>query len=125
MKRVAAICLLFCLLLGLTACYVQGGTEKVEITFTVTHSDGTEKTFKINTDAETLAQALLAEELVEESAENSGLYDVVDGEKADWDDGEAWWRFSQDGEMLLVGIEEVRLTDGAAFEAVFVRGFSE
>lgn len=98
-------------------------TDGISITFVVTHDDGSEKEFEITTTATTLADALLQEKLVEESTESAGMYDVVDGEKASWDDGEAWWCFSKGGEMLPVGINETTIADGETYEAVFTHGF--
>ncbi len=127
MKRMTALLLLLCLLCGLAGCYVDSEQKEtsVHITFAVTHADGTEKIFEIDTVQKTLAAALLKEKLVEESAESAGMYTVVDGEEADWNDGEAWWCFSQNGEALTVGIEQVELTEDAHFEAVFTRGFGD
>lgn len=124
MKQMTALFLLVCLLCGLTGCYVQSaqGSETMHITFTVTHADGTEKVFSLDTEKATLADALKAEKLVEESAESAGLYDVVDGEKADWNDGEAWWCFTKNGEALTVGLAQTPVEDGASYAAVFTRG---
>lgn len=121
MKRIIAILLCLCLLPTLLcACAGDTGAEK-QFTFLVTHGDGTEKTFTITTEKSTLAEALKEEGLIRESA-SAGLYDVVDGEKADWNDGEAWWCISQEGVPLTVGMDQVALQDGDAFEAVFTRG---
>ena len=126
MKRMTAILLLLCLLCGLAGCYVRSEDgQTLHFSFKVTHADGTEKTFELETQKTILADALLAEGLVAESAESAGLYNTVDGETADWNDGEAWWCFSQEGTALTVGIEQVTLTEGATYEAVFTRGFRE
>lgn len=98
-------------------------TDSISITFVVTHDDGSEKKFEITTTATTLAGALLQENLVEESAESAGFYDVVDGEKASWDNGEAWWRFTKDGVELPTGLDETTIADGETYEAVFAHGF--
>ena len=127
MKQMTALFLLVCLLCGLTGCYVQSArnSEAMHITFAVTHADGTEKVFSLDTEKATLADALKAEKLVEESAESAGLYDVVDGEKADWNDGEAWWCFTKNGEALTVGLAQTPVEDGASYAAVFTRGSGE
>lgn len=127
MKRVLSLILAVLLLVSML-CACSGDaketeTDGISITFTVTHDDGTEKKFDITTTATTLADALLQEKLVEESAESAGLYDVVDGEKADWNDNEAWWCFYKAGEMLSVGINETEIADGESYEAVFTHGF--
>ncbi len=127
MKQMTAFFLLACLLCGLSGCYVRSAQENetMQITFAVTHADGSEKSFELETEKTNLADALLAEGLVAESAESAGLYDVVDGEKADWDDGEAWWCFFVNGEALTVGLEQTVLEDGASYAAVFTRGNGE
>ncbi len=126
MKRIVAILLSCCLLFAIAGCSAEkDNTQTVHFTFVVTHDDGTEKTFEIDTDKKTLGEALLENNLVVESAGSSGFYDTVDGETANWDDGEAWWCFSCNGESLMVGIDDTELTDGASYEAVFIRGFAE
>ncbi|MGN1307765.1 MAG: hypothetical protein ACI4V3_08870 [Faecousia sp.] len=127
MKQMTAFFLLVCLLCGLSGCYVPSAQENetVHITFAVTHADGSERTFELETEKSSLAEALLTEGLVAESAESAGLYDVVDGEKADWNDGEAWWCFFCNGEALTVGIAQTTLEDGASYAAVFTRGYGE
>ena len=125
MKRIFALILTCCLLFALAGCGAKDDTaQKVHFTFVVTHDDGTEKTFEIETEKKTLGEALLENNLVVEAAGSSGLYDTVDGETAYWDDGEAWWCFSCNGESLMVGIDDTELTDGASYEAVFTRGYA-
>ena len=126
MKRIAAIALVLCLLCGLAGCYTESEPERLcSFTFRVVHADGTEKVYEIATDKATLAEALVTMRLVEESTESAGLYDVVDGERADWDDGEAWWCFRKDGQPLTVGIEDVVPENGAVYEAVFSHGYGD
>ena len=118
--RILTAVLLLCLLVG---CVWEDGGGEGSFTFAVTHSDGTVKEFNISAEGKTLAEALSAEGLVTESTESAGLYDVVDGERADWNDGEAWWCYSQDGVPLMVGIQDVTPKDGDRFEAAFMRGY--
>ena len=127
MKRIAAIALVLCLLCGLAGCYTDSAPEgSRRFTFRVIHEDGSRKVYQITASvAEPLAETLVRHGIVEESAENDGLYDVVDGERADWDDGEAWWCFRKDGQPLTVGIEDVVPENGAVYEAVFTRGYGD
>ena len=119
MKRIAAIALALCLLCGLA----EGSCR---FTFRIVHEDGTEKVYQIITSAaEPLAETLVRHGIVEESADSAGLYDVVDGERADWDDGMAWWCFRKDGQPLTVGIEDVVPENGAVYEAVFSHGYGD
>lgn len=127
MKRIAAIALVLCLLCGLAGCYTDSAPEgSRRFTFRVIHEDGSRKVYQVTASvAEPLAETLVRHGIVEESAENDGLYDVVDGERADWDDGMAWWCFRKDGQPLTVGIEDVVPENGAVYEAVFTRGYGD
>ena len=87
-KRIVAlvaIVVVIALMLGVylaTRPETQQGSKA--ITIQVVHKDGTEKTFTYRTDAEFLAEVLLAEELVTGSTGEFGLtIESVDGEKAD------------------------------------------
>ena len=124
MKRIISLLLALTLLLGiLCGCAAKPAEETLHITFCVTHDDGERKEFELETAKTTLGEALIEEDLVKESAESSGFYDVVDGEKADWNVDEGWWYFTCNGEGLTVGIEEEQLVDGAVYEAIFTHGF--
>lgn len=120
-KRILSLCIILTLLLLLVGCAGQKNAT-VQFEFVVTHSDGSVKTFQIETDAANLADALKAESLVRES-ESAGLYNTVDGETASWDDGEQWWKFSLNGEELAVGIDSITPANGDTVEAVFTVGF--
>ena len=62
-----------------------------EITVTVIHKDGTEKTFTYHTDEEYLDKVLLAEGLIPEGNIVDGMFTTVDGETASWDADQAYW----------------------------------
>ena len=115
MKKTLSLLLCLLLLFSLTACAAKGETKA--FTLEVTHGDGTVKTFEIDTDAATLAEALAKEGLTSESASSPGLYDTIDGEFADWNDNEAWW-------CISTGMKETPVEDGAHYEAVLTHGFS-
>lgn len=124
MKRAIILSLLLCLLfVGCASKPSTGDTRS--FTFTVTHSDGETKEFSVTTEQTTLAGALQQEGLIHESADSPGLYDEIDGEIADWNDGEAWWCISRGGVPLTTGMQDTEVTDGDAFEAVFTRGYGE
>lgn len=124
MKRIFAFAVAVLVLIGvMSGCAFEPAADTLHITFQVTHGDGTQNEYEFDTDKTTLAEVLIGEGLVNESAESSGLYDTVDGELADWNDNEAWWCFSCNGEALTVGIEDTELIDGAVYEAVLTHGF--
>lgn len=131
MKRVFAVLLALCLVLGLCACAAEKETTEapktgIAFTFTVIHEDGTEKKFDlVAAEGESVADVVEREGIAKESTTSSGFYDVFDGVQADWNDGEAWWNLLCNGTALLVGIQDVQPVEGDAFEAVFTRGFAE
>jgi len=124
MKRFISLLIALTMLAGiLCGCAAKPAEDTLHITFRVTHDDGELKEFELETAKSTLAEVLIDNNLVKESAESSGFYDTVDGEVADWNDNEGWWCFSCNGEALMVGIEETQLIDGAVYDAVFTHGF--
>ena len=90
------------------------------ITIQVVHKDGTEKTFTYRTDAEYLAEVLLAEELVTGYESQYGLtIESVDGETADWNTDGAYWAIYVDGEYATKGVSETPVTDGTVYKLVY------
>lgn len=92
------------------------------ITFTVVYEDGSDKEWKISTDAEYLADALLEEKLISESEYSGGFYTVIDGVTADYNADQAWWCITEDGVMTSVGMNELAIEDGDSFEATYTKG---
>ena len=83
---------------------------------TVIHSEGDQKVFTLKTDAEYLADALLAEGLIAGEEGPYGLTVItVDGEDAVWDTDSAYWCIWIGEEMATVGISEIPVYDGSAF----------
>lgn len=89
------------------------------ITVTVVHKDGTEKNFTYHTDAEYLAEVLLAENLVTGTEGEYGLtIESVDGETADWNDG-VFWAIYVGGESAATGASGIVVTDGGEYSLVY------
>ena len=90
------------------------------ISVTVVYKDKTDKEYKINTDAEYLSDALLEENLVTEEEHNgTGMYTVIDGEKADYSVDQSWWCVTKDGEMTSAGMDELAISDGDKYEITY------
>lgn len=124
MKRIIALlltALLVCSILAGCAPQAADNTSKA-ITFRVTHADTSTKDFQFTTTASTLAEALIEQGIIVAGSGDNGLYNTIDGETADWNDGESWWCFSKGGVDLTVGIEQQQITDGEHYEAIFKRG---
>lgn len=95
------------------------GTGAKTVTLKVTAEEQT-LTFTIHTDKATLGEALKEHDLI---VENNGLVTTVNGIYANWDDGQWWWCFTKNGEMMLTGVNEAEITDGAQYELTKKSGF--
>ena len=91
-----------------------------EVTVTVVHKDGTEKTFTYRTDAEYLDQVLLAEGLIEGYNDQYGfVVEKVDGEAAIWETDSAYWSLYIGQEYATTGISSTPVYDGSEFRLVY------
>lgn len=95
---------------------------KKEITFTIVYKDKTSEVIEINTDEEYLAGALVNEGII--IYEASGLYTTIKGVTADYNVDGGWWCINADGVMASVGMNELPITDGGKYEAVYTTGFA-
>ncbi len=80
--------------------------------FVVTELDGTEKTFNITTEKNTLGEALLEEELV--TIEN-GMVLSVNGQRYEYNADGVYWAFYIDGEFVMTGVNETEVVDGTVY----------
>lgn len=86
-------------------------------TFIVTDAEGVDTTFEITTTAETVGEALLAEELIDGEEGEYGLYvKTVNGITLDYDADKMYWGFYIDGEYALTGVDQTPVTDGATYQ---------
>lgn len=80
-------------------------------------------TFTIKTDKENLADAMLEHSLVEGEDGQYGLYiKKVNGILADYDEDQTYWSLSKDGEMLMTGASETKISNGEHFEFTKAKG---
>ena len=99
----------------------QAGDKTIQVT--VVHGDETRKDYSINTNAETLREALDEQNLIEGTESEYGLYVTkVDGEEAD-EAQEQWWCFSKDGEDLMTGVDTTMISDGDSYEIILNTGW--
>lgn len=90
----------------------------------VTHGDGSQKDFTIQTNEEYLRGALEQEKLVKGDESEYGLFiTTVDGETADADKQEWWCINGADGQMLPTGVDETAIGDGDSYEIVLTVGW--
>lgn len=102
----------------------QGREGEKNITVTITHGDGSEKEFAIETDEQTLRAALEEHDLIAGEESEYGLFvTTVDGETVDAAK-EQWWCFTQSGEMLMTGVDETMIADGDVYGIAFTEGYA-
>lgn len=124
-----ALLSVFALVLGACAPAVEDNTpasgdnaQVTEKSFTVivVHKDGTEKSFTYKTAEKNLGPVLVKEGLIVESS-SPGLYNVVDGETADWNVDQSYWAFYINGEMAMQGMNDTEIKDGDTFKLVYTK----
>lgn len=95
--------------------------ESKTITVEVVHGDESAKTFTYHTDAEYLADVLLAEGLASGAeSEEFGLYiETVDGETTDYNADGAYWAVYQGDEYATLGVSSLPVADGDSFSLVY------
>lgn len=87
--------------------------------FKVVDLDGSEKSFDIKTDAKTVGDALVAEELISGTESEYGLMvDTVNGIKYDYNADGAYWAFYIDGEYAMTGVDATDIVDGTTYSFV-------
>ena len=93
------------------------------LTVEVVHKDESTKTFTYDTDAEYLAEVLVAEGLISGDESEFGLYvKTVDGETADYDVDQSWWALSINGEFAQTGVSATPVYDGDAYTWTYTVG---
>ena len=97
------------------------GDAKVEKTFVfkVVDLDGSEKTFDIKTEANTVGEALLAEKLISGEVGQYGLMvDTVNGIKYEYNADGEYWAFYVNGEYAMSGVDTTEIVDGTTYSFV-------
>ncbi len=78
--------------------------------------------FTINTDVETLGEALVSHKLIEGDEGPYGLYiKKVNGILADYDKNRAYWAFTKNGETMLSGVDTTEISNGEHYEFTFTK----
>ena len=120
----AALIALIALMAGIYAVNKpQTAAGGKEIAVTVVHADGSEKQFRYRTDEAYLGPVLLAEKLVEGEIGPYGLnINVVDGEKADWNENQSYWALYIGEDYATTGADSTPIKDGDSFKLVYTIG---
>ena len=84
---------------------------------TLVDADGNETDFVINTDKETVGDALLEQNLIEGEEGDYGLYvKTVNGITADYDTDQTYWAFYVNGEYASTGVDSTPVNEGDTYE---------
>lgn len=137
-KTIRILISILCIALLFAGCnkgpvYVDGTAKYTEdvtlgegsktITVTVKDHEGKAVVFTIKTDAKTVGDALLENDLIAGDEGAYGLYvKVVNGLRADYDKDKAYWGFNVNGETSMTGVDMTDLTDGGVYELVYTVG---
>lgn len=100
----------------------EGGLDRKSITVQIVHGDGSKKTITYLTNAEYLGEVLYAEGLIENDGADDGMFNIVDGEKADWNENQSYWALYVGDEYAMQGIDDTPVNDGASFKLVYTIG---
>lgn len=92
------------------------GEGATKFTVAITFSDGSEKTYTVNTDKKTVGEALLDAKLIAGTVGDYGLMvETVDGETVKYEDGGKYWAFYIDGEYAMSGVDATEITAGETY----------
>lgn len=125
-KLVIALVVLVVVVAALACVYFMAGPKATagEKTFTLTvvHSDGTSKEVTIASSEEFLAPALREEGILTDDGTETGMYLIVDGETASWEENQAYWGFFVNGDFATAGINDTPIEDGATYKLEYTIG---
>ena len=119
----ALIVLMAAMVLSVISCKkdeeVTDGAE-ITITVEVIKKSGESKEFEIVTTATTLADAIVDAGIADGTNDQYGLYiTTVDGEVADYSVDGSYWALSQNGEYLMTGASQTKISDGDHYELTY------
>lgn len=73
--------------------------------------------FTVNTDKETVGEALLEHKLIDGEQGDYGLYiKSVNGIVADYNVDKTYWAFYEGGEYATKGVDQTKITDGVTYK---------
>lgn len=127
-RKTAVLVIVLCALVAVAALvWFLNRPEPVEgaktVTVEVYHGDGSEKTFTLHTDAETLRKACEEQDLIAGEESEYGLYVLtVDGETAD-ESIEQWWCITKGGAEHYFGVDDTMIQDGEQYEFTLTTGW--
>ena len=117
---------LFVLIAALALCFVScdrdedGERTSVTFTLTVVGPDGTSTEHTVTSDADNLADALVAEGLISGTTDQYGFYITeVTGITADFNTDGAYWSLYIGDEYAMTGASSTPIAEGDSFKLVY------
>lgn len=95
---------------------IGDGKTTVEVEFVIEEQS---VTITLKTDKENLGEALYEHSLINDPV----FFDTANGIKADYSANQAWWKVCKGGEMTMVGVGDLTLTDGDHYEFIYTIGY--
>ena len=92
------------------------GDGAKSVSFTV-EAEGQKITITLKTDAATLGEAMYDNGLVE----NASFFSVLNGMEASWEKSMAYWGFYRGEDLMMHGIGDEPITDGASYRFVYTK----
>ena len=123
-KKLGIVIVLLVVIAALVAVYCLTRPEtfagQKRFTLEVVHSDGTTKEIACKSHLEYVGEALQKEGIIEGEEGPYGLYiQVVDGEKAVFEEDGAYWGFFIDGEYAMTGIDQTPIEEGKVYTLAY------
>jgi len=119
---IIAVVAVLAILLGIYFATRPTATEgEKTFTLTVVHSEGS-KEFTISTDEEFLAQALIAEGIINDEGIETGMYFTVDGETASWEENQSYWAVYVGDTYATEGLNTLVIEDGGIYKLEYTIG---
>jgi hypothetical protein len=88
----------------------------------VVHADGSQKTFQYRSEAEYVGTVLLEKGLIAGDEGQFGLYiKEVDGEKAVYEEDNAYWGFFIGDEYAITGVDMTPIEEGTVYKLVYTK----
>ena len=120
----AALVLVVALLVGVYfLTRPKTSTDMKSFTLEIVHADGGKKTMSMESDAEYLGTYLQEQGIISGEMGQYGLYiKVVDGEKAVFEEDNAYWGFYVDGQYASLGIDQTPIEEGKTYKLEYTKG---
>ena len=123
-KKILWVIIAVLLVAAMAAAYFltrpSGNDDLKDFTLVIVHKDGVEKKMEMRSDAEFLGPLLQEKGIIEGDMGDYGLYiKKVDGEKAVYEEDNAYWAFYVGEEYAVLGIDKTPIEDGATYKLVY------